>query len=87
VPSLQKASTPPFLPAWQEREEDQRTFTSFLEDAERRRREWVTEERQHRHGMVYRPHRSDDGAGLSNAPSGASGVDATDEDSEDVVLF
>jgi hypothetical protein len=59
--------------------EERRTFTSFLEDAERCRRERVSEENRRRRGMVSR-HRSDDGAGLSNAspppPSGASGADA-----------
>jgi hypothetical protein len=58
-----------------------RTITYFLEDAERRRRrrKRVIEDRQRRRGLVDRPCRSDDGAGPSNAPSGA---DAIGEDSE-----
>jgi hypothetical protein len=47
---------------WQEREDELRNFTSFLEDAERRRCDQVREEWQHRRGMVDRPRRGDDGA-------------------------
>jgi hypothetical protein len=59
----------PFYQPGQEREEDQRIFTYFLEDTERRCRERVREERQRRRGLVDRRRQSDDGAGPSNAPS------------------
>jgi hypothetical protein len=71
---------------WAERQEECRTFTSFLEDAERHRRERVLDESRRRREMVpRRPGRSDDGAWPSNAPppSGASGADAVGEDSAD----
>jgi hypothetical protein len=42
----------PSYEPWQEREEDRQTFTCFLEDAERHRRERVREERQRRHGWL-----------------------------------
>jgi hypothetical protein len=41
-------------------------FVSFLEDAECRRRERVTEEHHRRHWMVFCPRPSDDDAGPSN---------------------
>jgi hypothetical protein len=77
---------------WAERREERRTFTTFLEDAERHHRERVLEESQRRRGMVSRPpRRFDDGTGLSNAPppppSGASGADAADGDSNEDVLL
>jgi hypothetical protein len=56
---------------WQERENELRNFTSFLEDAERRCCDRVREEWQRRRGMADRPRRWDDGASPSNAPSGA----------------
>jgi hypothetical protein len=72
-----------------QREEERRTFTSFLENAERHRRERASEESRRR-GMVSR-RRSDDGAGLSNAPppppSGPSGADAAGGHSDEDVLF
>jgi hypothetical protein len=72
-----------------QREEERRTFTSFLEEAERDRRQHATEENRRRRGMVSgRP--SDDGAGPSNAPpppSGASGADAISKDSDEDHLF
>jgi hypothetical protein len=47
-----------------QRQEERHTFTSFLEDAERRRRECVSEESLRRRRMVSRPPRwSADGAG------------------------
>jgi hypothetical protein len=80
----------PSFDASAQRHEERRTFTSFLEDAERRHRERVSEESRRRHGMVSR-RRSDDGAGPSNAPppplSGASGADATGGDSDEDVIF
>jgi hypothetical protein len=39
-------------PPWQQRVDEQRTFTSFLGDTERRRRERVTEERHRRRVML-----------------------------------
>jgi hypothetical protein len=54
----------PSFNASAQRQEERRTFKSFLEDAERRRRECVSEESLRRRRMVSRPpHRSDDGAG------------------------
>jgi hypothetical protein len=41
-------------------------FVSFLEDAECRHRERVTEEHHRCHWMVFGPHPSDDDAGPSN---------------------
>jgi hypothetical protein len=52
----------PVFDASAQREEERRTFTSFLEDAERHRRERVSKESRRRLGMVSR-RRSDDGAG------------------------
>jgi hypothetical protein len=63
------------------------TFTSFIEDAECRRRERVSEEWQCRGRMVDRPYRCDDGTGPSNAPAGAPGADGASEDSEDDIIF
>jgi hypothetical protein len=78
-----------FRPSTQ-REEEHRTFTSFLKDAERRRRERVSEESHPHRGMVSH-RRSDDRAGPSNAPqpppSGASEADAAGGDSDEDVLF
>jgi hypothetical protein len=80
----------PSFDASAQREEERRTFTSFLEDAERRYRERVSEESRRHCGMVSR-HRPDDGAGPSNAPppppSGASRADATGRDSNEDILF
>jgi hypothetical protein len=73
----------PSYKPWQKRQ----TFISFLEDAEHCRRERVTKEHHRHRGMVSYPRRSNDGAGLSNAPPLPSGADATGEDSEDNVLF
>jgi hypothetical protein len=54
----------PSFNASSQRQEERHTFTSFLEDAERRRRECVSEESLRRRRMVSRPpRRSDDGAG------------------------
>jgi hypothetical protein len=80
----------PSFDASAQREEGRRIFTSFLEDAERDRRECASEENRHRHGMVFGC-RSDDGVGPSNAPppppTGASRADAADEDSDEDHLF
>jgi hypothetical protein len=80
----------PSFDASAQREEDRHTFTSFLEDAERDRRERASEENRRRRGMVS-GRRSDDGAGPSNAPppppSGASGADAVGGDSNEDHLF
>jgi hypothetical protein len=80
----------PSFDALAQREEERRTFTSFLEDAERCRRERVSEESHRRRGMVSR-RLSNDGVGPSNAPppppSGASGADAAGGDSDEDVLF
>jgi hypothetical protein len=61
-----------------QRQEEHRTFTSFVEEAERDRRDRAVEENRCLRGMVS-GRRSDDGAGQSNAPppppSGASGAD------------
>jgi hypothetical protein len=82
--------TLPSFDASAQREEERRTFTSFLKDAERRRRERMSKETRHHRGMVS-CRRSDDGAGLSNAPppppSGASGAATADGDSDEDVLF
>jgi hypothetical protein len=82
----------PSFDASAQRQEERRTFTSFIEDAERRRRERVSEESHRYRGMVsHPPRRSDDGAGSSNAPppppSGASGADVAGGDSDEDVLF
>jgi hypothetical protein len=72
-----------------QREEERGTFTSFLEDTERDRRERAIEENHRRRGMVS-GHRSGDRAGPSNAPpppSGASGADAAGGDSDEDHLF
>jgi hypothetical protein len=80
----------PSFDASAQQQEEHRTFTSFLEDAERFRRERVSEESRRRRGMVSR-RRSDDGTGPSNAlpppPSGASGAGAAGWDSDEDVLF
>jgi hypothetical protein len=55
---------------WQERAEDAKTFTEYLEDAERHRRQ-VVEDRQRRRLASKRC--SDDGAGPSSASAGPSG--------------
>jgi hypothetical protein len=52
----------PFYQPGQEREEDQRIFTYFLENTKRRCRERVRKEQQRHCGLV-------DGTGPSNAPS------------------
>jgi hypothetical protein len=52
----------PSFDASTQREEERHTFTSFLEDAERDRRERAAEENRRRRGMVS-GRRSDDGAG------------------------
>jgi hypothetical protein len=73
-----------------QREEERHTFTSFLKDVERHRRERAPEESRHCCGMVS-GRRSDDGAGTSNAPppppSSASGADAASRDPDEDVLF
>jgi hypothetical protein len=73
-----------------QREEERRTFTSFLKDTERHRRKRASQENRRRRGMVSR-RRSNDGAGPSNAPppppSGASGADTAGGDSDEDVLF
>jgi hypothetical protein len=80
----------PSFDASAQRQEERRTFTSFLEDAERRHRERVSKESRRCPGLVSRC-RSDDGAGPSNAPppppSGASGADAAGGDSDEDVIF
>jgi hypothetical protein len=80
----------PSFDASAQREEERHTFTSFLEDTVRHRRERASEESRRRRGMVSR-RQSDDGAGPSNAlplpPSSASGADATGGDSDEDVLF
>jgi hypothetical protein len=80
----------PSFGASAQREEEGHTFTSFLEDAERRRRDRVSEESHRRCGMVSH-RRSNDRAGPSNAPplppSGASGADAAGGDSDEDILF
>jgi hypothetical protein len=48
----------PSFDASAQRQEERRTFSSFLEDAEHRRRERVSEESHRRHGMVSRPPRA-----------------------------
>jgi hypothetical protein len=79
----------PSFDASAQREEERCTFTSFLEEAERDRRQRAADENRRRRGIVSgRP--SDDGAGPSNAPppsSGASGADAAGEDSDEDHLF
>jgi hypothetical protein len=79
----------PSFDASAQREEERRTFTSFLKEAERDRRQRAAEENRRHRGMVSgRP--SDDGAGPSNAPpppSGASGADVAGEDSDEDHLF
>jgi hypothetical protein len=68
----------PSFDASAQQEEERRTFTSFLEEAERDRHDRAAEENYRCHGMVS-GRRSDDGAGQSNAPppppSGSSGAD------------
>jgi hypothetical protein len=67
----------PSFDASAQREEERRTFTSFLKEAERDRLDRAAKENHRRRGMVS-GRRSDDGAGQSNAPppppSGASGA-------------
>jgi hypothetical protein len=63
---------------WAERQEERCTFTSFLDDAERRHHERVSEESRSRCGMVpCRP-----GRWVVNAPP-PSGANAAGEDSAD----
>jgi hypothetical protein len=73
-----------------QRAQERRTFTSFLEEAERDRHQRAAEENCRHRGMVS-SRLSDDGAGPSNAPppapSGASVADATGEDSDEDHLF
>jgi hypothetical protein len=80
----------PSFDALAQRQEKRCTFTSFLEDTERRHRERVSEGSRRCRGIVSR-RRSDDGAGPSNAPppppSGASGADTVGGDSDEDVLF
>jgi hypothetical protein len=80
----------PSFDASAQREEERHTFTSFLEDAERHRREPVSEESRRCRGMVS-CRRFDDGAGPSNAPlpppSAASGANTVGGDSDEDVLF
>jgi hypothetical protein len=80
----------PSFDASAQREEERRTFTSFLKDAERHHRERAPEENRRRRGMVSR-RRSDDGAGPSNAPppppSGASEADVAGGDFDEDHLF
>jgi hypothetical protein len=80
----------PSFDASAKREDERRIFTSFLEDAERHHRERASEENRRCRGMVSRRW-SDDGAGSSNAlsppPSGASGADAADGNSDEDVIF
>jgi hypothetical protein len=80
----------PSFDASAQREEERRTFTSFLEDAESDRRERASEENCRCRGMVS-GRRSDDEAGPSNAPppppSGASGANAAGGDSDEDHLF
>jgi hypothetical protein len=80
----------PSFDASAQREEEHRTFTSFLEDAERDRRERASEENRRRRGMVS-GRRTDDGAEPSNAPppppSGASGAHVAGGDSHEDHLF
>jgi hypothetical protein len=80
----------PSFDASAQREEDRRTLTSFLKDAERHRCERVSEESHRCRGMVSR-RRSEDRAGPSNAPlpppSGVSGADTVGGDSDEDVLF
>jgi hypothetical protein len=77
----------PSFDASAQREEERRTFTSFLEDAERDRHERASEENHRRRGMVS-GRRSDDGAGPSNAPPlPPSGADAASGDSDEDHLF
>jgi hypothetical protein len=82
----------PSFDASAQRQEERLMFTSFLEDAERRRRERVSEESRRHRGMVSRPPRgSNDGVGPSNAPppppSGASGADAAGGNFAEDVIF
>jgi hypothetical protein len=80
----------PSFDASAQREEERRTFTSFLEDAEHHHRERTSEENRRRRGMVS-CRQSNDGVGSSNAPlpppSGTLGADAAGEDSDEDVLF
>jgi hypothetical protein len=73
-----------------QREQEHRTFTSFLEEADCDCRQHAVEENRHRRGMVS-GRLSDDVAGPSNAPPpaplGASVADATGEDSDKDHLF
>jgi hypothetical protein len=73
-----------------QREHEHRVFTSFLEEAERERRQRAAEENRHGRGMVS-GRLSDDRAGPSNAsppaPSAASVNFATGEDSDEDHLF
>jgi hypothetical protein len=78
----------PSFDASAQREVERRTFTSFLEEAERDRRQRAAEENRRRRGMVSgRP--SDDGAGPPSAPpppsgaSGAAGASASEDSDED----
>jgi hypothetical protein len=76
--------------ALSQRLEERRTFTSFLEHAECRHREHVSEGSRRCREIVSRL-RSDDGGGPSNAPppppSGASGADTIGGDSDEDILF
>jgi hypothetical protein len=81
----------PSFDASAQREVEHRTFTSFLEEAERDRRQRAAEENRRCRGMVS-SRSSDDGVGPSSAPpplSGASGADAAGagEDSDEDHLF
>jgi hypothetical protein len=80
----------PFFDTSAQWEEEHHTFTSFLEEAERDRRQRAAEENRHCRGMVS-GRLSDDRAGPSNAPppppSGASVADAAGEDSDEDHLF
>jgi hypothetical protein len=73
-----------------QRAQERCIFTSFLEEAERERRQRATEENHRYHGMVS-SRLSDDGAEPSNAsPPGASAAsvaDAAGEDSDEDHLF
>jgi hypothetical protein len=79
----------PSFDASAQRQEERRTFTSFLKDTERRRRERESESHRRR-GMVS-CRRSDDSGGPSNAPppppSGASRADAAVGDFDEDVPF
>jgi hypothetical protein len=80
----------PSFDASVQREEERRTFTSFLKEAERDRRQHAAEENRRRRRMVS-GRLSDGGAGPSNAPPppplGASVADAAGEDSDEYHLF